>query len=40
MIERGMCGVRERNGLMGIAPPLQEVPASSRSPLVLLLFHR
>ncbi|MFS7888939.1 hypothetical protein Hanom_Chr00s000002g01600881 [Helianthus anomalus] len=30
MIERGMCGVRERNGVMGIAPPLQEVPASSR----------
>ncbi|KAM0056942.1 hypothetical protein Hdeb2414_s0006g00224441 [Helianthus debilis subsp. tardiflorus] len=30
MIERGMRGVRERNGVMGIAPPLQEVPASSR----------
>ncbi|MFS7979351.1 hypothetical protein Hanom_Chr10g00926341 [Helianthus anomalus] len=28
MIERGMCGVRERNEVMVIAPPLQEVPAS------------
>ncbi|KAJ0513302.1 hypothetical protein HanHA300_Chr10g0356031 [Helianthus annuus] len=30
MIQRGMCGVRERNGVVGIAPPLPEVPASSR----------
>uniref|UniRef100_A0A251SI38 Uncharacterized protein n=1 Tax=Helianthus annuus TaxID=4232 RepID=A0A251SI38_HELAN len=28
VIQRGLCGVRERNGAVGIAPPLPEAPAS------------
>ncbi|MFS7936846.1 hypothetical protein Hanom_Chr05g00420601 [Helianthus anomalus] len=28
MIQRRLCGVRERNGAMSIAPPFPEVPAS------------
>ncbi|KAJ0754637.1 putative PPM-type phosphatase, divalent cation binding, PPM-type phosphatase domain superfamily [Helianthus annuus] len=30
VIQRGLCGVRERNGAVGIAPPLPEAPASTR----------
>ncbi|KAJ0900249.1 hypothetical protein HanPSC8_Chr08g0311761 [Helianthus annuus] len=30
VIQRGLCGVRERNGAVGIAPPLPEAPASGR----------
>ncbi|KAJ0546879.1 hypothetical protein HanIR_Chr08g0365841 [Helianthus annuus] len=30
MIQRGTCGVRERNRVVGNPPPLPEVPASSR----------
>ncbi|KAJ0494490.1 hypothetical protein HanRHA438_Chr12g0565401 [Helianthus annuus] len=29
-IQRGKCDVRESNGVVGIAPPLPEVLASSR----------
>ncbi|KAJ0432403.1 putative PPM-type phosphatase, divalent cation binding, PPM-type phosphatase domain superfamily [Helianthus annuus] len=28
VIQRGLCGVRERNGAVGIAPPLSKAPAS------------